>query len=483
LFDLKKIEKMQKNSLKSKEDVQVFTSLPPKVDGDIKCYLRLKIPKINYIVQETMPSSNVNSEQKSKKAPYPNREKYALIKPPIKEQPLPALPSLLAKCVWWGEDQNSNGSIFRPKIFTSSSSTDTLNSKTNRKIQTSAKYMVRSGPKQFQAYLNDMKSLDIDLIKEDTMESIGKVQLYEIQQLTFSNPIKGYYSAFDKNQTKIGEVYLSVHLETLTQQRDDSIESNASRARVSEDENENTSGKSKLAKNNINEFNSKYEQFEHEQLQKYANHDSNLKKDQKFYSESYETHPGYDESILKNETLKNPLISNLIERGNKLKNEMLKSSSKNRKKPLQGIHSSNFNYLNTLVDLEDNYDFIDSDTNEFISTDEGIHDFSGLLTDPDLLSALLYTQTNEKTSVNDTLNNYDQELEDLLKPNTFNSRTKKTNVEKSKSKSESTFKDKFLKASKLKQETPSKNRINFQERNRSLVIFYLSLYRAQVLYK
>jgi hypothetical protein len=463
---------MQKNSLKSKEDVQVFTSLPPKVDGDIKCYLRLKIPKINYIIQETIPNNNANNEQKSKKAPYPNREKYALIKPPIKEQPLPALPSLLAKCVWWGEDQNSNGSIFRPKIFASSSSSDTLSSKSNRKIQTSAKYMVRSGPKQFQAYLNDMKSLDIDLIKEDTMESIGKVQLYEIQQLSFSNPIKGYYSAFDKNQTKIGEVYLSVHLETLTQQRDDSIESNASRARVSDasiDENENTSSKSKLARNNINEFNSKYEQFEHEQLQKYANNDSNLKKDQKFYSESYETHPGYDESILKNENLKNPLISNLIERGNKLKNEMLKSSSKNRNKPLQGLHSSNFNYLNTLVNLEDNYDFIDSDTNEFISTDEGIHDFSGLLTDPDLFSALLCTQTNEKTSVNETMKNYDQELEDLLKPNTFNSKTKKTNVEKGKNKGES-FKDKFLIASKLKQETP-KNRINFQDRNRSLVIF------------
>jgi hypothetical protein len=97
-----KIEKLTKSMLKSKEDVQVFTSLPPKVDGEIKCYLRFKIPKINYIIPETNQGSNQSNESKSKKAPYPNREKYPLIKPPIKDLPLPTLPSILAKCFWWG---------------------------------------------------------------------------------------------------------------------------------------------------------------------------------------------------------------------------------------------------------------------------------------------------------------------------------------------------------------------------------------------
>ncbi len=36
-----------------------------------------------------------------------------------------------------------------------------------------------------------MKTLDILLIRESTMEIVGKVQLYEICELTDSNQIKG----------------------------------------------------------------------------------------------------------------------------------------------------------------------------------------------------------------------------------------------------------------------------------------------------
>lgn len=37
-----------------------------------------------------------------------------------------------------------------------------------------------------------MKTLDILLIRESTMEIVGKVQLNEIGELTDSNSIKGY---------------------------------------------------------------------------------------------------------------------------------------------------------------------------------------------------------------------------------------------------------------------------------------------------
>lgn len=36
-----------------------------------------------------------------------------------------------------------------------------------------------------------MKTLDIDLIDESTMQIIGRVQIYEIGQLTATKPIKG----------------------------------------------------------------------------------------------------------------------------------------------------------------------------------------------------------------------------------------------------------------------------------------------------
>lgn len=37
-----------------------------------------------------------------------------------------------------------------------------------------------------------MKTLDIELIEESKMETIGKVQVFEIGQLTPNKPIKGY---------------------------------------------------------------------------------------------------------------------------------------------------------------------------------------------------------------------------------------------------------------------------------------------------
>lgn len=107
---------------KSKEDVQVFTSLPPNVEGEIKFYLRFKILNIN------LNDTTANKQNKTN-----NRHE-------IKND------NLIARCLWWGEE-NSNGSIFRPKIQSKLFKTDT-------KLQITALFMVRSGSKQFNAYLN-----------------------------------------------------------------------------------------------------------------------------------------------------------------------------------------------------------------------------------------------------------------------------------------------------------------------------------------
>lgn len=65
------------------EDVPVFTSLPPKVDGQLRCCLKLKIPAIRWLV------SNPPDEA-------------------------------VVRVVWWGEE--GDGSLFRFIHLQSSSS-------------------------------------------------------------------------------------------------------------------------------------------------------------------------------------------------------------------------------------------------------------------------------------------------------------------------------------------------------------------------
>lgn len=136
IFLLYFIEKPIK-SQKSREDVQVFTSLPPKVEGEIKCYLKLQISRINLVDEpvKTNQSNNVrqnrNIKSNLKDKNQPNDTKNT---------------NLTARCIWWGED-DTIGAVFRPKIFGA-------NVLDNKVSQTLARYMVRSGPKQFAAYLN-----------------------------------------------------------------------------------------------------------------------------------------------------------------------------------------------------------------------------------------------------------------------------------------------------------------------------------------
>ena len=97
--------------------------MPPNVEGDIKFYLRLKITNIN--LNDSVLNNSVKHVSKKKQE--------------IK------LDNLIAKCSWWGEE--NSGSIFHPKIQSKLYKSDS-------KLQTQALYMVRSGSKQFNAYLN-----------------------------------------------------------------------------------------------------------------------------------------------------------------------------------------------------------------------------------------------------------------------------------------------------------------------------------------
>ena len=54
--------------------------------------------------------------------------------------------------LWWGED--GSGSLFRPKIIFNNKSINN-----DRIVQSTAKYSVKSGPRQLTAYLTGKNSL------------------------------------------------------------------------------------------------------------------------------------------------------------------------------------------------------------------------------------------------------------------------------------------------------------------------------------
>lgn len=118
----------------AKQNVQVFTSLPPKVESDIKCYLKLQITKV------------VVLKDWWKKAPATNGRKLT--------GEVDAGQNLIARCLWWGEE-NSRGALFRPKVVRSTTANSSSSSNAHL-LQTTARYMIRSGPKQFTAYLNGL---------------------------------------------------------------------------------------------------------------------------------------------------------------------------------------------------------------------------------------------------------------------------------------------------------------------------------------
>ena len=57
-----------------------------------------------------------------------------------------------------------------------------------------------------------MKTLDIDLIDEKTMQLLGKVQIHEIGQLSCIDSIRGCFSAFDEFQVKTADVFVDIQL-------------------------------------------------------------------------------------------------------------------------------------------------------------------------------------------------------------------------------------------------------------------------------
>ena len=204
---------------------------------------------------------------------------------------------------------------------------------------------------------------------------------------------------------------------------------------------------------NINDFYTKYQQFEQKQQLQFQQVDQsyNIKQLNSFKSDSYITNRTNNSNenldLMKN----HPIIDNLIERANKLKNEMsisTQNNNNNNNDPNISICYNNDESFISMLNYKNNYDpdldmvskqnsYIDAPsttaTSNFLFNNNlknnmsflhetNLNDISRLsdpLHDPELLSALLYSNVNNISNNfhDQSLNeNNDIELNELLNP-------------------------------------------------------------------
>ncbi|XP_033742500.1 C2 domain-containing protein 3-like [Pecten maximus] len=149
------------------EDVQVHTGLPPQVDGQLRCFCRLTIDQIHW------------------HSPHPPDVSHIRVK-------------------WWGED--GDGALFRP-----------LNVKKGDKgpAKTTARYPVRSGPRQFASYLIDMGSLAVEILSGPNMIPVGHAEITQIGLLSNTRPIDGLYPVLSPREEQLADIHVSLILESL----------------------------------------------------------------------------------------------------------------------------------------------------------------------------------------------------------------------------------------------------------------------------
>ncbi|XP_053162073.1 C2 domain-containing protein 3 isoform X3 [Hemicordylus capensis] len=159
---------------KGLSDISPSTSLPPLVEGQLRCFLKLTVSKILWMVA----------------------------KPPA---------SFFVQVRWWGE--TSDGTVFMPR--------DTKQAE-QKILKTTTRYAIRCGPKQFASYLTDMGALILEIMTKSDHLPIGRVQINGLSQLAPSHPISGFFTIVSPTSEKMGELQVSLVLEPLSETVDSS---------------------------------------------------------------------------------------------------------------------------------------------------------------------------------------------------------------------------------------------------------------------
>lgn len=153
-------------------DIPPSTSLPPLVEGQLRCFLKLTVNKVI----------------------------WKIAKPPS---------CVLVRVRWWGE--TSGGTLFCPR--------DTLRTEP-KAVRTTTRYAIRCGPKQFTSYLTDMAVLVLEVITKLDHLPIGRVQISGLAKLSPIHHINGFFSIVSPTSKKLGELQVSLALEPLSETYD-----------------------------------------------------------------------------------------------------------------------------------------------------------------------------------------------------------------------------------------------------------------------
>ncbi|XP_037378851.1 C2 domain-containing protein 3 isoform X2 [Talpa occidentalis] len=153
-------------------DISPSTSLPPLVEGQLRCFLKLTVNKVI----------------------------WKIAKPPA---------CVLVRVRWWGE--TSDGTLFCPR--------DALQTEP-KAVRTTTRYAIRCGPKQFTSYLTDMAVLVLEVITKFDHLPIGRVQISGLAQLSPTHHINGFFTIVSPTSKKLGELQVSLALEPLSETYD-----------------------------------------------------------------------------------------------------------------------------------------------------------------------------------------------------------------------------------------------------------------------
>ncbi|KAK1786009.1 hypothetical protein P4O66_017564, partial [Electrophorus voltai] len=155
-------------------DVSPSTSIPPLVEGQVRCFLRATMGRVV----------------------------WAAGRPP---------PVTLVRLRWWGEA--AGGTLFRPRDGALAP---------HRDVKDTARFPVRCGPKQFTSYLTDMGLLVLDVLTKPDHLPIARVQIAGIARLSLSHSINGFFTLVSPTSEKLGKLQVTLALEPLTETYDGS---------------------------------------------------------------------------------------------------------------------------------------------------------------------------------------------------------------------------------------------------------------------
>ncbi|KAM9078858.1 C2 domain-containing protein 3 isoform 3-T3 [Megaptera novaeangliae] len=153
-------------------DISPSTSLPPLVEGQLRCFLKLTVNKVI----------------------------WKITKPPA---------CVLVRVRWWGE--TSEGTLFCPR--------NALQTEP-KAVRTTTRYAIRCGPKQFTSYLTDMAVLVLEVITKLEHLPVGRVQISGLAQLSPTHHINGFFTIVSPTSKKLGELQVSLALEPLSETYD-----------------------------------------------------------------------------------------------------------------------------------------------------------------------------------------------------------------------------------------------------------------------